>query len=148
MLQIKPGYVNAVGSKPLEDFYFSSKARTTRDHTCKKCKCSKPRSPEYQQRHRERSSKILTHKRAFVRRYKQICGCVVCGLREPSALDLHHRDPSTKLFEPANLGRQSMETIKAELRKCVVLCANHHRMVHAGDIILEATNGNDTSTNG
>jgi ribosomal protein L44E len=47
--------------------------------------------------------------------------------------DFHHRDASDKQFGIATDGiARSWEKIVAELEKCVMLCANCHREVHAG----------------
>ncbi len=78
--------------------------------------------------------------RALVRRYKAERGCVVCGFKDsPSALDLHHLDPATKLFTLSQYSPQhgDLDALHAELAKCVVLCANHHRMLHAGELRLD-----------
>lgn len=60
--------------------------------------------------------------------------CTGCGLREPvDALEFHHRDPHTKDFGISTEGiPRRWEKIEAELAKCVLLCANCHREVHAG----------------
>lgn len=68
----------------------------------------------------------------LTRRYKRYCGCHICDEREPVALDLHHTDPSVKDDNPSNLLSYSTVRLKREIRKCVVLCANCHRKVHAG----------------
>lgn len=68
----------------------------------------------------------------FVQRYKRIVGCKLCTENEPAALDLHHLDPSVKEGNPSEFYGHSRSTLKSELRKCVVLCANCHRKVHAG----------------
>lgn len=66
--------------------------------------------------------------------------CVICGYNTcRQALDFHHIDPSKKDF---TFGRLRVKTlawhiIEAELRKCVVLCANCHREYHAGLIGVE-----------
>ena len=54
---------------------------------------------------------------------------------ETFPLDFHHLDPSIKEF---NLTRNSIgwEKLKPELDKCVLLCSNCHRMIHAGVILL------------
>ena len=48
-------------------------------------------------------------------------------------LDHHHRDPATKSFNitGAAFGK-GLAALTAEIAKCVVLCANCHRLVHAG----------------
>jgi hypothetical protein len=53
-------------------------------------------------------------------------------------MDLHHIDPSKKGLEISKLVyRCSYSALQEEISKCVPLCANCHRMVHAGLIKLE-----------
>lgn len=62
------------------------------------------------------------------------CGCCICGETEPCCLDFHHlRD---KEFELAKAPDVSKERLYKELEKCIVLCANCHRKLHAGIISL------------
>lgn len=60
--------------------------------------------------------------------------CVLCGYdRCISALQFHHRDPAQKRFSLAGRGvTLSIETLRTEARKCVLLCANCHAEVEAG----------------
>jgi hypothetical protein len=58
--------------------------------------------------------------------------CSRCPETTPICLDLHHVDPSTKKFTLSGKAHNhSMEAIKAEIAKCIVLCANCHRKEHA-----------------
>jgi len=59
--------------------------------------------------------------------------CLVCGYdRLGSALQFHHVDPSTKAFVVnAGVGK-ALETLRAEARKCVLVCANCHVEIEAG----------------
>lgn len=69
-------------------------------------------------------------KRLFIRDYKEARGCMDCGNSFPYfVLELDHRDPKTKLINPADMVRQGwgLDKIKAELDKCDVVCANCHR---------------------
>jgi hypothetical protein len=45
--------------------------------------------------------------------YKKTLRCADCGQSHPATLDFHHLDPA-----------------KEEIAKCVVLCANCHRIRH------------------
>lgn len=67
---------------------------------------------------------------AIINRYKTWKGCAVCGYnKHPSALDLDHRDRSTKLFDiSSRVASKPWEVIAAEIRQCDVLCANCHRI--------------------
>lgn len=60
--------------------------------------------------------------------------CVICGYKRCSdALDIHHRNPHQKEFGLAKHGlTRSWERTRQELEKCVLICANCHREVHAG----------------
>ena len=57
-------------------------------------------------------------------------GCIKCGESDPSCLDFHHRDPSTKEGDLGRVRRFSIKRILAEIAKCDVLCANCHRKHH------------------
>jgi predicted HNH restriction endonuclease len=58
-----------------------------------------------------------------------ICGYGHC----PEALDFHHRDPKQKSFGLSVRGlTRSWEKIQKELDKCILVCANCHREIHAG----------------
>lgn len=61
--------------------------------------------------------------------------CVSCGYdRYQGALEFHHRDPAEKDFSIAqNMRRSTLsDTMKTEIDKCVLLCANCHRETHGG----------------
>ncbi len=60
--------------------------------------------------------------------------CELCGYSScAEALDLHHKDPSTKDFGISSSGlTRSWEKNRIEADKCVLLCANCHREIHAG----------------
>lgn len=66
--------------------------------------------------------------KAFVDNYKMNEGCNRCGFSEhPVALQMNHINPANKLKTISQLVKKGvMETIKAELLKCEVLCANCH----------------------
>ena len=66
--------------------------------------------------------------KAFVDNYKMNEGCNRCGFdAHPVALHMNHIDPKTKLKSVAQLVKKGvMDTIKTELAKCEVLCANCH----------------------
>jgi 5-methylcytosine-specific restriction endonuclease McrA len=69
--------------------------------------------------------------------YKGGC-CQECGYNNYNgALEFHHLDPNEKDFSLGYKGHcTAWEKVKEELDKCVILCANCHREVHAGLIKL------------
>lgn len=64
--------------------------------------------------------------------YKGSC-CQSCGYSKYiGALEFHHIEPQHKDFTISHLGRTSFDDkVKAELDKCILLCANCHRETHA-----------------
>jgi len=61
-------------------------------------------------------------------------GCVMCPEKELCCMSAHHlrsEDKEFALAKATGLGL-SVEKVKLELKKCVCLCENCHRKVHAG----------------
>lgn len=71
--------------------------------------------------------------------------CVICGYsRCVAALQFHHLDPSTKRFALSLKGvARSIDVVRAEAAKCVLLCANCHAEVEAGVSILPQSFSSD-----
>lgn len=59
--------------------------------------------------------------------------CHSCGYEKCiDALEFHHTDSSKKDFGISSKGyTRSWEKVKEELEKCMLLCANCHRELHA-----------------
>jgi transposase len=64
--------------------------------------------------------------------------CLICGYdRHPRALEFHHIDPGAKAFALSQRGvTLSLESMRSEARKCVLLCSNCHAEVEAGVVAL------------
>lgn len=63
--------------------------------------------------------------------------CLLCGYdRCISALEFHHVDPREKRFALSLRAARSLERLRAEARKCVLLCANCHCEVESGIALL------------
>jgi hypothetical protein len=57
--------------------------------------------------------------------------CVKCGYNKyDGALDFHHLDPSKKDFSISRRKNCSLETLKTELDKCILICRNCHAELH------------------
>jgi hypothetical protein len=83
------------------------------------------------------SSNYRLRVKEFVLDYKKQHPCR-CGESEPACLDFHHRNPKEKLFAlNAGVKSKSLEVITVEIAKCILLCANCHRKVHAGLLSLD-----------
>jgi len=60
--------------------------------------------------------------------------CAICGYDKClQALEFHHIDSNSKDFGiSAKRYTRSWESVKKELDKCILLCANCHRELHEG----------------
>jgi hypothetical protein len=68
----------------------------------------------------------------FYNQLKATLECAQCGENHPATLQFHHRDPQKKDFNLSEAVREgySIERIKKEVAKCIVLCANCHAKEH------------------
>ncbi|HEY1593916.1 MAG TPA: helix-turn-helix domain-containing protein [Thermoleophilaceae bacterium] len=65
--------------------------------------------------------------------------CVLCGYeRYHRALHFHHVDPRSKRFTIRDGTLRGLDVLRAEARKCVLLCANCHAEVESGVTALPA----------
>lgn len=99
--------------------------------------------PSYREKHLERIRRNDKRRRdeikSLVENWKSR-GCAICGESEPCCLSAHHIDSSEKEFSISDgvRGKLGKSRILDELDKCVCLCENCHRKVHAGVIKLPA----------
>ena len=88
---------------------------------------------------REEQGKVRKNKKrkkigAIINEEKTKQGCTHCKKHfknNPEVLDFHHPDPSTKIKNVSYYWRSSwaqLEKIMEEYKKCIVLCANCHRI--------------------
>lgn len=57
--------------------------------------------------------------------------CKICGYsKNIRALDFHHQEPENKEFTIGDNLYRDIETLINEVKKCIVLCANCHRIQH------------------
>jgi hypothetical protein len=64
--------------------------------------------------------------------YKSSSPCVICGESRAVVLESHHMEPKNKsftLYEGVASGI-SIRRLEIEATKCIILCANHHRLHH------------------
>lgn len=93
-------------------------------YRCKQCRM------EHVVRHRRKLKAILVEEAGG--------RCVLCGYdRNVRALEFHHIDPSEKRFTlSANGVTLSLDALRAEARKCVLLCSNCHAEVEDGRAVV------------
>ena len=113
------------------------------ERICPRCTMRLPSSEFYRRRGKEGYGvycKSCTNRQAIERQqalkkraveYKGGC-CSRCGYdRYIGSLEFHHVNPDGKDFTLAHAKSTSFENVKAELDKCLLLCANCHREEHA-----------------
>lgn len=122
--------------KPLDEFHKSSRMKDGLQSSCKSCMAEAyTRSRKAKQSHYQGVAKQRRQKNVdLMREWKENKGCQVCGESFGPCLELHHLDPNEKEGDPSNLAQVSFVKFLQEAEKCVVLCANCHRKVHAGFI--------------
>jgi len=65
------------------------------------------------------------------RSFKATLSCVKCGQNHPATFDFHHVDRATKEYSVnALVKNRAFKKAIEEVKKCVVLCANCHRIHH------------------
>ncbi len=106
---------------------------------CKMCKREKDKeryTGETVSKNRERVRVRAQKHYDKIVEIKSSTGCLICSEREPCCLEFHHLDPNEKEFEVAKNPSRSWENIESEMKKCIVVCSNCHRKIHAGIIQL------------
>ncbi len=113
------------------------------------CKLCNKKFKDYQKRGRLRCGSCNTKIRRFRAKTAAITflggKCKRCGWQgNQAALQFHHLDSKEKDFTIGNVANKSWDSIKKEMQKCILLCANCHAIEHStknGDIFFaEAQN--------
>ena len=89
-----------------------------------------------------RARKVTSRLREKINKIKRDIGCKFCEENEPCCLDFHHlRDKKFAVSRGyVNIG---IESLIEEMTKCILVCSNCHRKIHAGII---DTNGSQALT--
>jgi len=107
--------------KPREEFFRLKSKKYKPEWDCRDSLCKSCRT-DYQT---ERRRKIKAQCVEFLGGK-----CMCCGLvDDPCVYDFHHRDPSQKDLSFGSMSK-SFDSLKEELMKCDLLCANCHRKRH------------------
>lgn len=89
-----------------------------------------------------RSEAVSERRRRLKRQLVEEAGgrCSICGFsNHPAALQFHHIDPETKDFHLAQYGHsRAIDRVRAEVEKCILLCANCHAQVEVGAMEVPA----------
>lgn len=91
---------------------------------------------QYGEKARARNRIRYTNISERIREYKVSRGCILCGEREAVCLEFHHLDSEDKEYNLSGSATRAWDSVLAEIQKCVVLCSNCHKKVHAGILQL------------
>lgn len=100
---------------------------------CKACKklYSQNEYKKNTQKYKNRNNKGRAKIKKWFQDYKKTLSCLNCTENDVACLDFHHTDPTTKSAHVGKLANAgSINKLKEEITKCVVLCANCHRKLH------------------
>lgn len=115
--------------------------RTNRDGLASACKdCNKDSQRRYRDKNRDKrieyNRQYREKKAIWFRQYKKEHPCVICGEDDPTCIDFHHVQKEHKEKPYHNIAQFASQTynldrLKKELEKCVAICSNCHRKIHA-----------------
>lgn len=120
--------------KDITDFYTQTlRSGKVQVHT--NCKaCVRTHQQNYRALNKEYHNETtrqrrLNNKQQAIKRFHYECHD--CRQSFPSCVyDFHHLDPSKKEMSVANAFSKNNKNFEAELDKCIMLCANCHRIRH------------------
>lgn len=122
-------------TKSLEDFHFNAQCRDGRTSTCRSCAILRVRKwiDNNKERYRERINKRnRDRKQMAVDHFQNVCHD--CKRTYPAFVyEFHHLDPTQKDVNPSGAIAGSLEKMWNELKKCIMLCSNCHKIRHHGD---------------
>lgn len=120
--------------KPIEEFPIKNKATGLRRSQCRACRRAYGREhyernrPSYVSRAKDRRKSERPRIRALVDEFLRSHPCVDCGCPIITVLEFDHRDPGEKSLTVARLKMSgTVSSIRREIEKCDVRCANCHR---------------------
>lgn len=91
------------------------------------------------QTNRDSSARVRMRNLSFIATMKMASGCIDCGYNEdPVALDFDHVN-GIKYKAISQMKNSSLETLSDEMDKCVVRCANCHRIKTFGEGMYGST---------
>jgi hypothetical protein len=124
-------------------FGFKNKKLGKLQSKCKQCqaiyhkKHYETNKQKYLNKSKKNNKIYKANNKIFIDQYKESKGCKFCNEKCAVCLDFHHEDPIAKEMNVSRMknSSHSIKTITREISKCIVICSNCHRKLHAGLII-------------
>lgn len=119
--------------KDLSDFNKKASNKDGLQNVCRECnaKRSKQYYAENREKHlkviRKRSNKVIANNQKYIVEYLQNHPCVDCQESDIIVLEFDHQRDKNKNISTLVSEGYSLNTVKKEIEKCEVVCANCHR---------------------
>lgn len=120
--------------KAITEFPFRDLRTGARNHYCRPCQAAYRRQhyqrnrPDYIQRAMQEMRMKREDGLIRLHEYLRAHPCADCGQTDITVLEFDHVDPRTKAIDVGTMvGRRSWSTVRAEIDRCLVRCANCHR---------------------
>lgn len=122
--------------KPLDEFVKNKSKKDGHGSSCKVCKRVYDNNyyknnPVYAKQVRLWSERKIKENKSFIKNYLLEHPCVDCGNNDIDVLEFDHRHNKTMGIANMVYDGFSVESIKLEITKCDVRCANCHKKRHA-----------------
>ncbi len=126
-------------SKTESEFNFRNKKLNKLQSSCKVCsrnaikKHYEKNKKYYLEKARKRNQTQRTSIKKFLYEYLNDKMCIDCGEKNPVVLEFDHRDDKLMAISTIIKKNYPISTVKKELLKCDIRCANCHRKKTAKD---------------
>lgn len=120
--------------KPLSEYRWRNKSRGWRHSFCKTCHAAYRRThylqykDKYVQKARRWNKAQTTALRDFILKYLSVHPCVDCGNADIRVLEFDHENDKYMNVSVMIRNCHAVESIKREIAKCKIRCANCHRI--------------------
>ncbi len=129
--------------KDFSDFHKKKGGKYGLQPHCKSCSIARAKK-HYQDNKLASLERMSVHNRCrkrFLREWvasiKAEAGCCVCGESDDCCLDFHHPNDDKDKGVSYCIAVKSLKRLVNEINKCVCVCSNCHRKIHAGKIVLD-----------
>lgn len=126
---------------PIDNFSWRNKKTGRRQSECKEChrKIAKEHYKKNKKIYIKNRRRRINKLKIWFAHLKSQLKCANCGEDCIICLDFHHLESEEKDYEVAQFvyGGYSKDRIIEEIRKCIVVCSNCHRKIHAGYLEIE-----------
>lgn len=131
-------------AKDLSEFGKNKQKKDGLQSYCKTCSSSvalawhhtNKHDPEVAKRLSEYNKKVVAEIKTEVDAYKAEKGCKFCPEDDPCCLDFHHLNEKDANVSYIRLTKNKKRLFE-EISRCIVVCSNCHRKLHAGRLKLE-----------